>query len=74
MAAPPAWAQAKEPWQMTKEEYIARYGKPSKTSTFTGAAYYTPHWEAVSTEVNRGNKNIPANVLADYPDLRKRQP
>lgn len=58
---------SKEPWEMTRREYEAAYGKPNDRTTLTDA--WNPHKEAVAAEINRGNKNIPAAVLAEYPEL-----
>ncbi len=59
----------KEPWEMTRGEYEAAYGKPNGRTTLTDA--WSPHKEAVAAEVYRRNENIPAAVLAEYPELAR---
>lgn len=59
-------AAAKEPWQMTRAEYEAAYGKPKKNTTVTGG--FSPHKESVAVAVNQG-KPVPPEVLAEYPEL-----
>jgi len=56
----------KQPWQMTKAEYEAKYGAPRGTSTVTGS--FSKHKSAVEIALNRGLQ-VPAEVLKDYPDL-----
>ena len=63
---PEVVSEAKEPWQMTKAEDEALYGKPKGTTTLTGG--FSPHREAVRTAINQG-KPVPPEVLAEYPDL-----
>ena len=58
---------AKEPWEMTREEYEGEFGKPKTNTTVTGG--FSPHKNAVSTAINQG-KSVPAEVLKDYPDLK----
>lgn len=72
-AAPkvPESKPAKEPWEMTREEYESKYGKPAKNTTVTNA--FSPHKEAVATAINQG-RSVPPEVLADYPDLNPPKP
>lgn len=57
----------RQPWQMTKAEYEAKYGAPRGTSTVTGR--FSKHRSAVEIALNRG-LNVPDEVLKDYPDLK----
>lgn len=56
-------------WEMTKNEYEKKFGKPKQNTSLTGG--FHPHKEAVDTALNQGKK-VPANVLKDYPDLIKK--
>lgn len=58
----------KELWQMTKDEYEKKYGKPRINTTVTGK--FSSHKSAVETAVNSG-KEVSHKVLKDYPDLKK---
>lgn len=59
--------EEKQPWQMTKAEYEAKYGAPRGTSTVTGS--FSKHKSAVEIALNRG-LSVPEEVLKDYPELR----
>ncbi|RYZ91961.1 MAG: hypothetical protein EOP06_05675 [Proteobacteria bacterium] len=56
-----------QPWQMTKAQYEAKYGKPRGNSTVTGR--FSKHKSAVEIALNRGFR-VPDEVLNDYPDLK----
>ena len=69
--------EAKEPWQMTLEEYAyaeaSRYGHGKPRMEWIRAGYgeaYRSHKTAVQRALKEG-KPIPAEVLKDYPDLAK---
>ena len=53
---------------MTREEHDSVHGKPKKNTTVTGG--FHPHKNAIETAINQG-KEIPDEVLDDYPDLQK---
>ncbi len=57
----------KQPWQMTKTEYEAKFGAPRGNSTVTGN--FSKHKSSVEIALNRGLK-VPQEVLEDYPDLK----
>lgn len=61
---------AKEPWEMTKAEYI---DSKSKTSPETRAIAKDYHWNIVNEALQKG-KPVPPEVLADYPDLKSPAP
>ena len=61
---------AKEPWEMTKAEYI---DSKSKTSPETRAIAKDYHWNIVNEALQEG-KPVPPEVLADYPDLKSPAP
>lgn len=66
---PPAKPAAKEPWQMTRTDYLARetgYGEGHRPYPQLDAV----HKEAVKQALREG-KPVPTEVLADYPDLAK---
>ncbi len=56
----------KQPWQMTKTEYEAKFGTPKANSSVTGS--FSRHKNAVEVALNRGLA-VPVEVLRDYPDL-----
>ncbi len=71
---PPAQSGGvKEPWQMTQEEFTAERRRLGLSLTREGVNR-TDQWlrkELVRQAVDEG-KSVPANVLADYPDLAKK--
>ncbi len=67
----------REPWQMTRDEYVGQSGLDPFDSHPTAASnrrwIESVHYEIVDSAVREG-KPVPAAVLADYPDLAKLQP
>lgn len=60
----PSQPSAKEPWQMTRQEYAwTRYETPEKATQD-----FAFHKTAVETALKEG-KPVPPEVLKDYPDL-----
>jgi hypothetical protein len=59
---------ATELWQMTKQEYEQKHGKPKANTTKTGG--FSAHKSAVEVALNKGLP-VPEKVLKDYPDLQK---
>lgn len=66
--APPAVQPTREPWQMTQEEYARNFPAPSGSYRET----LENHRRAVEQALDEG-KPVPERVLADYPDLRRRE-
>ncbi len=70
----PKPAPAKEPWQMTQAEVVARNKRiiEGNEQVFTANAEHaarTNHREIVRDAIAEG-RAVPAEVLADYPDLK----
>ena len=59
----------KKIWELTKYEYDQLYGVSTGKSTVSGS--FSPHKSAVEIALNSGHI-VPQAVLADYPDLQKR--
>lgn len=57
-----------ELWELSKQEYIDKYGKPRENTTVTSG--FDAHKSAVEIAVNRG-RILPENVLIDYPEFRE---
>jgi predicted RNA methylase len=79
----PGRAAPTEPWQITaadyageaSQQYIAKRGGtvPAKAADDVGMAAVKRHARLVRDAVSQG-KPVPAEVLADYPDLQQGQP
>lgn len=75
-AQPPTGAGVRQPWEMTQSEWfkanIDKYPLPeagqNRKATLNKAA--EPHRTSIERAISEG-KPIPAEVLADYPDLAK---
>ena len=59
--------QAKEPWQMTKDEYVQSIGGEVGVDR-----KYPSHKKDVAEAIKQG-KPVPPEVLKDYPDLQRSQ-
>ncbi len=57
----------KEPWQMTREEYLQSVGNETQPRKY---AVSQPHESAIRQALSEG-KPVPPEVLKDYPDLAK---
>lgn len=69
-----AEAKAVEPWKITQAEYVAYqesiwYPHDNTTKEFPAAYWSRAHKDRVEEAIAEG-KPVPANILADYPDLK----
>jgi len=61
----------KEPWQMTRDEYLAA---PTTGDKYDSEAFRSGrHSESVRIAIQKG-ESVPAEVLADYQDLQPKEP
>lgn len=78
-ATPPPSAERREPWQMTLTEWKRRreelrsIGDQEGLRAIGGLGTEIAHRAKVEQAVREG-KSVPAEVLADYPDLRHSVP
>ena len=70
-------AQRTEPWQMTRDEYVKNFRYETRPGKFEGAwrsedkaRIGSVHKSEVQAAISEG-KSVPAQVLAEYPDLFK---
>jgi len=65
--------EAKEPWEMTLDEYIEPFrNKRGEINPQVAGGLRGNHRNAVSAAITQG-KPVPAEVLKDYPELGKRE-